>query len=150
MAGEFSVPSHTIYFAGYLDAVGRHYTDEKRLCSLTAAVMPSKILDRLAIRTTTPVENMVREFERDISRFLNTDPKNRLLFYLTEYFCWYKDFSDMCVCEKLRLEGGDLSHDHTAYRLFVDHKHEVLFLAYWKDKGAMPNNSLERSRPEIR
>jgi len=136
MADElsFSVPSHTVYFAGYLDAVGRHYTDEKRLCALTVAVMPSMILDRLAIRTTTPVGNMVREFERDISQFLNTDPKNRLLFYLTEYFRWYEDFSDTCECEKLRLEGSDLSGDHTAYRLFVDHKHEVLFLAYWKDK----------------
>jgi hypothetical protein len=135
MAGEFSVPSHTIYFAGYLDAVGRHYTDEKRLCALIADVMPSMILDGRAIKTTTPVENMVKEFERDISQFLNTDPRNRLLFYLTEYFGWYKDFSDTCVCEKLRLEGGGLPHDHTAYRLFVDHKHEVLFLAYWKDKG---------------
>jgi hypothetical protein len=114
MADEFSfsVPSHTIYFAGYLDAVGRYYTDEKRLCALTVSLMPSKILDRHAIRTTTPVENMVREFERDISQFLNTDPRNRFLFYLTEYFCWYKHFSDACECEKLRLEGdGD---DETA------------------------------------
>ena len=143
MAGEFSfsVPSHTLRFEGYLDAVGRHYTDEKRLCALTAALMPSRILDNHAIKTATPVENMVREFESDISRFLNTDPRNRLLFYLTEYFCWYKDFSDACVCEKLRLEGGDISHDHTAYRLFVDHKHVVLFLAYWKDKAAMPDKS---------
>jgi len=61
MGGEFSfsVPSQTIYFADYLDAVGRHCTDEKRLCVLTAAVMPSIILDGLAIGTTTPVENMV-------------------------------------------------------------------------------------------
>jgi hypothetical protein len=103
------------------------------------------ILDRLAIRTTTPVENMVREFERDISRFLKTDPKNRLLFYLTEYFSWYKDFSDTCECEKLRLEGGDLSDDHTAYRLFVDHEHEVLFLAHWKDKGAAVTSTSKTS-----
>jgi hypothetical protein len=140
MAGEFefSVSSHTTYFAGYLDAVGRHYTDEKRLCALSVAVMPSIILDGLAIRTITPVEDMVREFERDIAQFLNTDPRNRLLFYLTEYFDWYQQFSGSCVCEKLRLEGGDLSHDHLAYRLFVDHKHVVLFLASWKDKWAMP------------
>jgi len=136
MAGEFSfsVPSHTLRFEGYLDAVGRHYTDENRLCALTAALMPSRILGNHAIKTSTPVENMVREFERDISCFLNTDPRNRLLFYLTEYFCWYKNFSHACVCEKLRLEGGGISDDHTAYRLFVDHKYEVVFLAYWKDK----------------
>jgi hypothetical protein len=144
MDGEFSfsVPSHTLRFGGYLDAVGRHYTDEKRLCALNAALMPSRILDNHAIKTTTPVENMVKEFERDISQFLSTDPRNRLLFYLTEYFCWYKEFSDACVCEKLGLEGGGISRDHTAYRLFVDHKHVVLFLAYWKDKAAMPDQSL--------
>jgi hypothetical protein len=33
-----------------------------------------------------------------------------------------------------------------AYRLFVDHKHEVPFLAYWKDKGAMSDKSVERTR----
>jgi hypothetical protein len=137
MADEFSVPSHTVYFAGYLDAVGRHYTDETRLCALTATVMPSVILDGHTIKTTTLVDNMVREFERDISQFLNTDSRNRLLFYLTEYFRWYKDFSDTCECERLRLEGGGLSHDHVAYRLFVNHKHEVLFLAYWKHKEAV-------------
>jgi hypothetical protein len=136
MADEFSVPSHTVYFAGYLDAVGRHYTDEARLCALTATVMPSAILDGHTIKTTTLVDNMVREFERDISQFLNTDPRNRLLFYLTECFGWYKHFSDTCECERLRLEGGGLSHDHLAYRLFVNHKHEVLFLAYWKHKEA--------------
>lgn len=141
MTSEFSVPSHTLYFAGYLDAVGRHYTDEQRLCALTVAVTPSKILDDYAIRTKTPVENMAREFEHDISRFLGTDPRNRLLFYLTEYLCWYEHFSDAFECEKLRLEGDGISHDHIAYRLCVDHKHEVLFLAYWKDKGVMPNKN---------
>ena len=135
MADEFSVPSHTIYFAGYLDAVGRHYTDEKRLCALTAALMPSAILDGRTITTTTPVDNMVREFEHDISRFLNTDPRDRLVFYLTEYFSWYKDFSGTCVCEKLQLDGAGLPHHHVAYRLFVDHKHAVVFLASWKEKS---------------
>ena len=134
MGSEFSVPLHTLFFAGYLDAVGRHYTDDKRLCALTVTDAPSKILDGYAIKTKTPVENMVREFDRDISRFLNTDPRDRLLFYLTEYFCWYKHISHTCECEKLQLEGGALSHDHIAYRLFVDHEHEVLFFAYWKDK----------------
>jgi hypothetical protein len=138
MADKFSVPSHTTYFAGYLDAVGRHFTDE-RLCVLSVSVMPSNILDGIAIRTATPIENMVRDFERDISQFLNTDPKNRLVFYLTEYFSWYKHFSGTCACEKLRLEGAGLSPDYTCYRLFVDDKHEVLFLAYWKYKEVEAN-----------
>ena len=139
MAYEFSVPSHTIFFAGYLDAVGRHYTDETRLCALTATVMPSVILDGLTIRTATPVDNLVREFDRDISRFLNADSKNRLVFYLIEYLRWYQDFSETFECEQLQLDGGGLPHDHLAYRLLVDHKHEVLFLAYWKSKETISN-----------
>jgi hypothetical protein len=136
MTSEFSIQSHTLYFAGYLDAVGRCYTDEQRLCALTVAVTPAITFDGYTIGTKTPVENMAREFEQDLSRFLSTDPRNRLLFYLTEYFCWYEHFSDTCECEKLRLEGDGISHNHIAYRLSVDHKHEVLFLAYWRDKAA--------------
>lgn len=136
MAGEFSVPSHTVFFAGYLDAVGRHFTDDTRLCAMTATVMPTNFLEGLAIVSALPVENMVKEFERDIAKFLHTDPKIGLLFYLTEYFDWYKQFSGSCNCEKVRLKGRDLPHGHIAYRLFIDHHHQVLFLGYWKDKGA--------------
>jgi hypothetical protein len=146
MAGDFSVPSHTTFFAGYLDAVGRHYSDDSRLCAITAAVLPAELLEGLAIISATPVENMVQEFDRDIAEFLNADPRSRLLFYLMDYFDWYKQFSDTCLCEKLRLKGRDLPDDHIAYRLSIDHKHEVLFLGYWKDKGATPINRSERSR----
>jgi hypothetical protein len=132
MTTQFSVPTHTTYFAGYLDAVGRHFTDEKRLCALSVTLMPSVILDRLTILATTPVEDMVRKFERDIADFLSTDPKSRLVFYLIEYFTWYKEFSDTCICEKLQLGGENELSRRTAYRLFVDHKYEVIFSAYWK------------------
>lgn len=138
MAGEFSVPSHTIFFDGYLDAVGRHYTDDRRLCALTAAVTPSRILERLSIVSTTPVEDMVEAFDCDIAKFLHTDSRNRLVFYLIEYFAWYKQFSDICECEKVRFTGEDFPHEHIAYRLFIDHTHEVFFLAYRKDKDDMP------------
>ena len=67
MNGEFSVPSHTIFFDGYLDAVGRHFTDDRRLCALTAAVTPSRILERLSIVSATPVEDMTKAFDRDIA-----------------------------------------------------------------------------------
>ena len=146
MAGNFSVPSHTTFLAGYLDAVGRHFTDGSRLCAITAAVMPAEFLEGIAITSATPVENIVQEFDRDISQFLNADPRSGLLFYLMDYFDWYKQFSDNCLCEKLRLKGRDLPDDHIAYRLSIDHKHEVLFLGYWNDKGTTPINRLKRSR----
>jgi hypothetical protein len=146
MAREFSVPSHTTFFNGYLDAVGRHYSDESRLCAISAAIMPAESLQHLATVGTTPVENMVTEFASDSARFLGTDPRNRLVFYLIEYFDWFKQFSDNCVCERVRLSGDGFPDDHIAYRLFIDETHEVLFLGYWKDKGAMPISRLERSR----
>ncbi len=135
MPAQFSVPTHTTYFAGYLDATGRHFTDEKRLCALSVALMPSQILDGLTILGFTPVANPIREFERDIADFLGADPKSRLAFYLIEYFTWYKEFSNTCVCEKLQVGGGHDVLRRIAYRLFVDDKYEVIFLAYWKDYG---------------
>jgi hypothetical protein len=112
MASEFSVPSHTIFFDGYLDAVGRHYTDDKRLCALTVAVTPSRILERLSIASTTPVEDMPKAFDRDIAKFLHTDSRNRLVFYLIEYFVWYQQFSDICECERIS-SRGKISHMST-------------------------------------
>jgi hypothetical protein len=88
MAETFSVPSHTLFFNGYLDAVGRHFSDDERLCALTVAVTPSTILERLSIVGTTPVQDMVRAFDGDIAKFLHTDSRNRLVFYLIEYFVW--------------------------------------------------------------
>jgi hypothetical protein len=126
------VPTHTTYFAGYLDAVGRRFTDEKWLCALSVALMPSLVLDGLTIHATTPVENTVSEFQRDIADFLSTDPKSLLVFYLIEYFAWYEEVSDTCICEKLQLGGEDELSRRTAYRLFVDHKYEIIFSAYWK------------------
>ncbi len=35
MADHFSVPTHATFFAGYLDAVGRQFTDGERLCMLS-------------------------------------------------------------------------------------------------------------------
>jgi hypothetical protein len=146
MAGEFSVSTHTTFFAGYLDAVGRQYSDDKRLCAITAAMRPADLFESISVERAEPVKNMLREFERDIARFLSADPRTRIVFYLTEYFDWYKQFSGSCVCEKVHLTGSDLPTDHIGYRLFIDHAHEVLFVGYWKDKGAMPDTSLERTR----
>ena len=135
MAAEFSVSSHTTYFAGYLDAVGRQFSTAARRCDLAAQLMPSAMLDGIEVKSAMPVEKMVVDFEREISRFLNADPRNPLVFYLTEYFGWYDDFSDACTCEKLTLEGGQLSPDYFAYRLQVNHEYEVVFVASWGMRG---------------
>lgn len=37
--------------------------------------------------------------------------------------------------EKLQFEGEDNFSRHFAYRLFVDHRYEVICLAYWRNHG---------------
>jgi Sigma-70 factor, region 1.1 len=37
-----------------------------------------------------------------------------------------------------------LPQEYIAYRLFIDHTHEVLFLAYWKNKVDMPQTPGDR------
>ena len=135
MAVEFSVPSHTTFFSGYLDAVGRQFSTRARRCDLVARESPSNVLDGIALKAAAPIEKMVVDFERNISRFLSADPRTPIVFYLTEYFGWYDDFSDVCTCERLTLEGGDLSPDHFAYRLQVNNEHEVIFLASWTPRS---------------
>ena len=129
------MPAHTTYFAGYLDAVGRQYSTKSRLCSLTVHVMPTLLLDGISVEAAQPVEKMTVDFEREIARFLDANPRDPLIFYLTEYFGWYEDFADTCTCEKLSLEGGALSPDYFAYRLNVNQEHEVVFLASWGARG---------------
>ena len=147
MAFVFSVPSHTTFFDGYLDAVGRQYTDDQRLCALTVRVAPhGSPLEGLAVLNATPVENMVREFQSDIARFLNADPKQRLLFYLIEYFCWYGEFSTRCECHRVKIEGEGVTDEQIGFRLNVNDEHDVVFLGYWRDSAAMPNKSLQRTR----
>jgi hypothetical protein len=43
--------------------------------------MPAEFIEGLTIVSATPVENMVKEFDRDIAKFLNADPRSRLLFH---------------------------------------------------------------------
>jgi hypothetical protein len=135
MAAEFSVSSHTTYFAGYLDAVGRQFSTASQRCNLAVQVMPSTMLDRFSVKSAHPVERMIGDFQHDICKFLGADPKAPLLFYLIEYFSWYNHFSDVCSCEKLSLEGEGLSPDHFAYRLKVNNQSEVVFLASWGTRG---------------
>jgi hypothetical protein len=144
---EISVPAHTVRFDGYLDAVGRHFTTDERLCALTVWLAGSRpVLDRFTIKRAVRVSSLVADFERSISLFLASDPRERLLFYLVEYFSWYQEFFRSCVCEKLSLEGVDIGEEHLAYRLRINDGEEVIFLACWKQKNAaIPN--LPRNEP---
>jgi hypothetical protein len=147
MAFKFSVPTHTTFFDGYLDAVGRQHTNEQRLCALTIrASAAGTPLEGLAVSNATPVENMVREFQSDIAGFLNADPKQRVVFYLIDYFCWYKEFSTRCDCHRVRVQGEGITDEQIGFRLNVNDEHDVVFFGYWRDNAAMPNKSLERTR----
>jgi len=126
---EIPTKDHMHYFAGYLDAVTRLYTTEKILYASAVILIPnnSSIEDQLdaKIIKEDKFQKMVI-FEKDISSFLSVDPKERMIFYLTEYFLWFKEFSNSCVCKKYVLSGNNIPDNHLVYKLFVNEKHHII------------------------
>ena len=134
---NLSVPEHTIYFSGYLDAVGRQYTTEDYLYCLNVRLIDDASIQSelgLSIVKCSDVADMVVDFETSISKILNTDPRERVIFYLIEYFMWYRDHFEKCVVKKLILQGDNLPENHLAYKLIINDSFEVLFLCFITEK----------------
>ena len=135
---NISIPEHTIYFDGYLDAVGRQYTTDEYLYCLNAYLINNSSLQKdfgLSIVESSTVKDMVVEFEKSISKMLNVDPRERLIFYMIEYFMWYQEYTEKCIVQKLVLKGDDLPDNHLAYKLSINDSYEVLFLCHISQKG---------------
>ena len=124
-----STKDHVQFFAGYLDAVTRLYTTEKILYASTVILIPnvSSVEDQLnaKIIKEEKIKRMVL-FEKDISSFLKVDPKNRMIWYLTEYFLWFEHFSSSCECKKYILSGDNIPENHLAYKLLVNEKYHII------------------------
>ena len=43
---QLSVPSHTTYLAGYVDAAGRQFTDGARLCAVSANLVSIELYSK--------------------------------------------------------------------------------------------------------
>lgn len=129
---EITIPDHTMYFSGYLDAVGRVYTTEEELVSLTSAIVHDKAsVDNeygVEIAEEKVVSEMVASFEKSVSEFLSTDPTERLVFYLVEYFMWFQEYSESCVCKECTLKWKASPDRYLAYKLRVNDDYNVLVI----------------------
>ncbi len=135
---EFSIKEHTVYFAGYLDAVGRVYSNDKYLYGLSARRIPNdSSLEKkvnISIIESKSIKNMVVHFEKAISELLKTDPRQRLLFYLIDYFSWFQEFSDSCVCEECVLSGEIVPENYKAFMLHINGSFDIFILLSIQEK----------------
>ena len=126
---DINVKEHTIFLNGYMDAVGRFYTNDKELVGITVQELENKttLEEQLdcTIKSTNEVEDITIDFEKTISGFLNVDPRERMIFYLTEYVMWYKEFTKSLKCYKHELIGENIPTIHAAYTLEVNNKHKI-------------------------
>lgn len=106
---KFSIPEHTRYLAGYLDAVGRELTSEEELVSLSSNYLSSMqtaedflcapILDQHLI------SDWGSEFGSLIEDKFGINERSRLGFYLIEYIVWFQQFTDNAVCLKVECQS---------------------------------------------
>ncbi len=132
---EFSPERHATFLDGYMDAVGRAFTDDLVLYALTArwvkvdemeSVLGAAIIDR------TPVVSWAREFNAVCTSFLQTDGRDRLTYYLVEYIEWFEAFH--AGAKASRLHCSPLPQDEIdghRYLIEIDAEHAVL-LIFWK------------------
>ena len=127
-----------IYFDGYLDAVGRQFSTNETLVALSSRVLDGQVSIEDILSSNEykfiAAENNEINFEEDISTFLVTDPRERLLFYLVEYFEWFKQFSETYSCEKLHLSGDNAPDKYLGYLLTCNKNIKIFVYIYEKPK----------------
>lgn len=136
---EFSVSRHVAFLGGYMDAVGRVLTTDSQLWCLTArdaegALGGDHVLGA-PVRTRSTVKNWSKEFGWLADEFLGIDERSRLGFYLVDYICWFKEFTENAECLKIDCEflrEGTISQAVYLLRLKGDQR--VLLLAQRVDK----------------
>lgn len=128
---QFSVPQHVVFLDGYMDAVGRVLTTDTELWALTARDAAD---DGSADRAL--VENWSKEFGSVVEDFLGLDQRARLGFYLIDYICWFKEFTQNAECFELACEplsSGTI--DQAIYLLQLEGNQRVLLLFQRIDKA---------------
>jgi len=135
----FSPERHAVFLAGYMDAVGRAFTDDALLYALTARwvavddlenVLGAVIIDR------TPVTSWAGEFHAVCSAFLQTDGRDRLTYYLIEYIEWFDAFRPGTKVSRLHCSPlPDDEIDGHRYLIEIDTEHAVLLILYKKAKA---------------
>ncbi len=128
-----------VFFDGYLDAVSRQFSTDKSLIASSSRILDSEVCIADIVSTNEykliRSENEDADFEREISKFLGADSKERLVFYLVEYFEWFKHYSETFSCEKLFLSGVDSPKNYLGYLLTCNEQIKVLVYVYEKTKS---------------
>ncbi len=136
---KFSIIDHVKFYDGYFDAVGRIFTTNEILIAPVVRVIGNdesieSLLSAKVVSLVT-VEKMAVSFEKDISVFLGKDPRERLLFYLVDYFDWFDGFSETCICTKFELSGNDVPEKYLAYIISCNNEIDILVYLYEKAKS---------------
>lgn len=114
---EFSISRHARFLAGYLDAVGRTLSDGAELVSLWCVEPGETVRDPARYAR---VDTWDAEFDALADGFLGIDARSRLGFYLVEYLCWFRDFTQDATCYR------DTVCDDPA-------AHEIVYRIEWPD-----------------
>lgn len=101
----FSIPEHTMYLAGYMDAVGRELTNEEELISLSSNYLSisqaSEDILCAPIIDLHLIGNWSFEFGSLIEDKFGINERSRLGFYLVDYIGWFHQFTDDVECFKI-------------------------------------------------
>ncbi len=98
----FSPPEHARFLAGYLDAVGRSLTTGTELVSLTCKFFGTRVEVGTQLRSGgIPVDNWSRELCGMADEVLGLDTRSRLGFYMVEYLCWIREFTEGTTCYRI-------------------------------------------------
>lgn len=104
-ATDFSIPRHTDYLCGYMDAVGRVLSTGDVLYALLARRLESGQTPGLMLGADpggqTLVEDWSREFSRLVEDLLVLDPRDILAFHLIELINKYDACTQNAQCFRL-------------------------------------------------
>jgi len=121
-----------------MDAVGRSFTTDKVLYTLSASILSkgSSVEDQLHahLNNSQNIQDITIDFEKSISEFLKVYPRERIIFYLVEYVQWYKEYTNICICKKHKLSGNSIPEKHLCYELNIDNEYDVLIFISKSEK----------------
>jgi len=121
---------HTLFLSGYMDAVSRVLTNNSDLCILNARVIESvetieTTLD-CSVTEVSEVENITTEFEKGLKTVFSANPRERFLFYLTDYVMWYPEYTSSCTAMSIELASKNIPTNHLAWILTLNESVNVL------------------------
>ena len=113
-----------------MDATARVFTTETVLVSMWAEIIPNRQSLRSEMQAKIIGENLVQDpvlhFENAVEDFLHVKATTRLLFYLVEYWMWFKEYTKSFKCFELSVEFSQPVIKQRVYILEVDEEYTIL------------------------